>query len=98
MRKLYVSGSRSQSYETNDESILVWAIPYSYYKAGAWSNFTSSLSDRGRHGVILRDEFFKFQESVTAFDPTPQYFGEASINDVFYQQLVRIVKGITEYD
>lgn len=72
--KKYVQSSRNNIYEMNTEGVLIWSIPYAYYRAGALSNFSIALSNRGRDGLVLRDEFSKFQDSLAAQEPTAQYF------------------------
>jgi len=69
MRKKYLSSTSSfsspnYSCETNMEGLLIWAVPYAFYRAGAWSNFAVSLNDKGKNGIALTEQFRRFQESL----------------------------------
>lgn len=101
MRKKYLAGSSGSNWTPNiqmtPEGLLTWGIPFAYYRAGDYSRFVMSLHDaqRGRAGIELREQFDKFEESLSMLQPTPQYFVESSAinSDFFYQELVSIVKG-----
>jgi hypothetical protein len=53
MRKKYLSPSAHPNCSTNKDGIFIWAVPFAYYKAGAWPNFAVSLNARGKDGIAL---------------------------------------------
>lgn len=55
MRKRCILSSRDNSFLINQEGVLIWSVPYAYYRAGDMPHFYISLNERGQRGVALRE-------------------------------------------
>lgn len=93
IRKKFIHNIRTNDFQNNQEGNLLWGIPYVLFRSGVWYKFTYSLNNCGKNGAVLREHFLKFKESLDKLAPSPQYFLQAPIADIFYKQLVNIAKG-----